>query len=94
MGVEHNVEHNEAKNRFEIHVEGKTGVLDYTRQGDALAMNHTGVPPALEGRGLGSQLVRAALDHAREQRLKVYPHCSFVRTYIERHPEYQELVAG
>jgi hypothetical protein len=47
----------------------------------------------LEGQGIGSGLVKQALDAARAQNLKVVPMCSFVRGYIERHAEYQDLLA-
>ncbi len=56
-------------------------------------MNHTGVPSALEGRGLASQLVAAAVAHAREQGLKVKPVCSYVAVWMRRHPEAADLLA-
>jgi predicted GNAT family acetyltransferase len=49
---------------------------------------HMGVPPALEGRGIGSALVRAGLSYAREQGYHIVPLCSFVAAYLRRHPEY------
>ena len=52
---------------------------------------HTEVPKALEGRGIGSALIRGVLDIARAQGLKVNPVCPFAKTYIERHPEYADL---
>ena len=54
---------------------------------------HTEVPDALEGRGIGKRLVKAALDDARAQGLKVVPVCPFVKHYIENHPETQDLLA-
>jgi len=51
------------------------------------------VPRVLEGRGIGSKLVRATLDQVRSEGLKVVPRCSFVRAYMERHPEYADLLA-
>ena len=53
---------------------------------------HTVVEPEVAGNGIASMLARAALDHAREQHLTVIAECSFVRGFIERHPEYQDLV--
>jgi hypothetical protein len=53
---------------------------------------HTEVPPALEGRGYASRLARTALDFARAHSLHVVPQCPFVKTYIQRHPDYDELV--
>ena len=50
-------------------------------------------PPAIEGHGVGSKLVRGALDAARDQGLRVVPQCPFVAAYIKRHPEYEDLLA-
>jgi predicted GNAT family acetyltransferase len=85
---------NEAARQFEIQVDGMIARLVYAQTGGRLILTHTEVPAALEGRGIGSLLARAALDDARAQRLEVIPTCSFVRAYIERHPEYRGLVAG
>ena len=52
---------------------------------------HTGVPPALEGRGIAAAMVRFALSHAREHALKIDPQCSYVRVYMQRHPETHDL---
>ena len=49
---------------------------------------HTEVPPADEGKGIGSQIVRAALDDARKRGFKIVPACSFVADFVRRHPEY------
>ena len=54
--------------------------------------SHTGVPFALEGRGIASRLARAALEYARAHELKVVPLCSFVAGYIQKHPEYKDLL--
>ncbi len=86
------VRHNPEEDRFEIGSGPELAVLEYRRVGRTIVFTHTGVPPALEGRGLGSRLARAGLDDARENKLKVVPLCWFVRGYIERHPEYQDLL--
>ena len=83
------VTHNEAAHRFEIESEELLAVLDYRLDGKILLFLHTGVPSALEGRGLGSKLVKAGLDYARANQLRVQSLCWFVDGYIERHPEYQ-----
>jgi len=83
--------HNQAAQRFEIESEGHLAVLDYRLNGKAILFLHTGVPSALEGRGLGSQLAKAGLEYARTNQLRVQSLCSFVDGYIERHPEYQDL---
>ena len=78
--------------RFETDVDGETAVLEYALEGGRIRLVHTGVPDPLEGRGIGSRLVRFALDQARERGLDVWPDCPFVAAYIRRHPEYLELV--
>ena len=84
---------NEAKSQFEIHLEGEVAVLQYIRRNGRAIYVHTGVPLALEGHGIAGQLARHALDDARARGLKVVPRCPYVRAYIERHPEYADLVA-
>lgn len=83
------VRHNAAENRFESEVEGHLSVADYERRGDEIVFTHTFVPSELRGRGVAAKLVRAALEYAREQRLRVVPACSYVADYIARHPEFQ-----
>lgn len=79
--------------RFEIQSEAGTAVLKFARSGQTIDLQHTSVPDALEGKGYGSALAHAALDHARQHALEVIPTCKFVRTYMERHPEYNDLRA-
>ena len=86
--------HLQERNRFEIHIDGKIAELDYKFREGVISFTHTGVPRELEGRGIGSQIVRAGLDHAREKGYKVVPLCSFVDAYIRRHSdEYGGLLA-
>ena len=80
--------------RFEAHVDDVLATLDYAREGDVLRLVHTEGPTALAGRGVGSRLVRGALDAARERGLRVVPECGFVAAYLRRHPEVQDLVAA
>lgn len=84
--------HDEQAKRFETTLEGQTGYISYQDRGDALVYDHTIVPQSLGGRGIGSALVVHALDYAREHDKKVVPQCSFVASYINNHPEYQDLV--
>jgi hypothetical protein len=79
--------------RYEL-VDGDTvvGLIRYRREPGALALVHTEIDPAREGRGLGSVLVRGALDDLRERGLKLIPICPYVRTWLGRHPEYADLV--
>jgi predicted GNAT family acetyltransferase len=86
------VHHNAAENRFEAEVEGQLSVADYQLRGTEMIMTHTFVPPHLRGRGIAEKLVRVALEHARSERLKVVPACSYVDAFIRRHPEYHPLL--
>jgi predicted GNAT family acetyltransferase len=85
---------NAAEGRFELALEGGTAVMAYARDGDTLQLTHTEVPAELEGQGVGSRFVKQVLDKARADGLKVAPWCPFVHAYIQRHPEYRDLVAA
>ena len=87
------VVHNTDAYRFELVEDGEMAVAEYIREDDTIIFTHTIVPPALEGRGIGSRLIRSALDTVHAMDLHVVPKCSFVAAYIDRHPEYHELVA-
>jgi predicted GNAT family acetyltransferase len=87
------VRNNEAEGRYELEVDGETAFAAYRREGGEILFDHTDVPPALEGRGIGGALVKGALEDVRAKGLKVVPNCSFVRGWIERHGEAQDLVA-
>lgn len=66
--------------------------LDVVDRDDHWALIHTEVPDALGGRGIGSALVRAALERARAEGIVVNPRCSFVAAWLRRHPDQQDLV--
>lgn len=82
-----------AQLQYELLLDGQVaGAIRYRRYGDAVVLIHTDVAPGLEGRGLGRRLVAGALDDLRSRGLGVVPTCAFVRSYIDRHPEYRDLV--
>ncbi|MDO5653174.1 MAG: GNAT family N-acetyltransferase [Brachymonas sp.] len=83
------ITHQPDTHRFEMQLEGHTAYAEYTLRPGVFVFAHTIVPKQLGGRGLGSQLAKHGLDYAAAQNLKVDPQCSFVKTYIDRHPEYQ-----
>ena len=85
------VVNNPAAGQFEIRTDGGIAVLTYVQRGDALDLVHTRVPHALEGKGYGGALAKAALDYARAMGLKVIPTCPFVSMYLRRHKEYADL---
>jgi uncharacterized protein len=89
---ENTVVNNPQAGRFEVKKDGILAVLEYRLAERKIVLIHTEVPEALSGQGIGSQLARAGLDYARAQGLKVVPVCPFVAGYIQKHPEYQDLV--
>jgi predicted GNAT family acetyltransferase len=85
---------NPDEGRYEVLVDGALGgFAAYRLAPGRIVFTHTEVDDAYEGHGVGSTLVRGALDDARARKLLVTPICPFVRAYIERHTEYQDLVA-
>jgi hypothetical protein len=88
------VRENPEKRRFEAVVDGEVaGSLFYRDTEDGLVLIHTEVDEAFEGRGIGSRLVAGVLDDVRARGGEVVPICPFVKRYLERHPEYTDLVA-
>jgi predicted GNAT family acetyltransferase len=85
---------NNARSRFEYDVEGHTAFIDYRRAGNVLSLTHAAVPTELEGRGIGSSMTRETLDLIRERGEKMIPLCSFVAAFVQRHPQYQDLIAN
>lgn len=84
---------NKAEQEFELTVDGHHAFAAYQREGDTIVFTHTLVPQAIAGRGIAGKLIRFALDRARDQGLKVVPQCPFVKAYIDKHPEYLDLLA-
>ncbi len=68
------------------------GIAAYERDDTRITFTHTAVEDAFEGQGVGGALARHALDEARSAGLKVRPWCPFFRGWIERHPDYADLV--
>jgi uncharacterized protein len=82
------------RGQYEIELDGApVGLLTYRLAGGMITHRHTEIDPSVGGRGLGSALVRFALDDARARGLTVVPACPFAATFIVRHPEYEDLVA-
>lgn len=88
------VKDNPAEERFEVHDgDALAGYLAYEQLDDAVVLIHTEIDKAYEGRGLGSVLVRRTLEQLRERGTKVVPLCPFVKSYLDRHPEYADVLA-
>jgi predicted GNAT family acetyltransferase len=88
------VRNNTAEHRYELTVEGHLAATYYQIADGVITFVHTEVPDALAGRGVGSKLVKGALDQVRTDGLKVVTQCPFVKAYIEKHAEYADLLNG
>ena len=86
------IQHDSAAARFVVQVAGGRAECAYHLQGRVMNIVHTEVPPQAEGRGIAAALVRAALDHARAAGWSVRPSCSYVRAYMRRHVDTQDLL--
>lgn len=78
--------------RFEIEKDGEVASLAYSLTDDVIELIHTEVPEALRGKGIATQLADSALEWAREHKVKVDIICPMVRSYVDRHPEYEDLI--
>ena len=88
------VTNNAARSRYEARVDGEVaGYAEYKLHDDRIVFTHTVVDDAYEGEGVGSTLARAALDDVRsEGTRRVVPRCEFIKGWIEKHPDYEDLV--
>jgi uncharacterized protein len=84
---------NTAQSRYEMTLEGGIAFIDYTVSGNVRTLTHAEVPVALRGGGVAARLTSGALQLARSQGIKVLPRCPYIVTFMERHPEYQDLMA-
>lgn len=87
------VRDNQVEDRFELFAQGvPAGVLAYEVRNENVALVHTEIDPDFQGRGMGSELIGHALDQIRASGRGVLPVCPFVLTFLQRHPEYVDLV--
>ena len=86
------IHHDPEALRFTTTVDGHEAGVDYEWQDGWMVITHTSVPAAIAGRGVASQLTRAAFDHARGQGWRVRPACTYAAAWAERHPEYSQLL--
>lgn len=88
-----NITHDPDDLRFYAEVEGEEAELTYSYpEPTVLDLDYTYVPPAGRNKGIADQLVKAGLNFARENNLKVIPSCPVVETFVKRHPEYKDIV--
>ena len=90
----HEVRHNVPGQRFELGQEPDLALLSYVPDGGKVIFDHTYVPDKFRGTGVGAALVRGALEEARQRGWRVVPSCWFVAKFIQRNPEFADLVAG
>lgn len=88
------VHHDPDARRLHTRVEGHEAELRYSLRDGRMVIDHTGVPDAIGGRGIAGILVKAALDLARARGWRVVPACSYSAAYVQRHPEYADLIEG
>ncbi|MDX6278031.1 MAG: uncharacterized protein QOJ72_2159 [Nocardioidaceae bacterium] len=90
-----NITHNEDEQRYEIAVDGiLAGYTQAIEDGDVVTFPHTVIFDQFEGQGLASELVTAALDDVRVRGKKVVATCPYVKRYIDKHPDYADLLAN
>jgi len=83
---------NRAQHRFELTVDGHLAAAYYKTDGNVITFEHTEVPPELGGKGIGSKLVQGALDQIRAEGTRIAAECPFVKGWIAKHPEYNDLL--
>ncbi len=86
------VSDNPAQQRYELAVDGHVAASYYEIADGVITFTHTEVPPELGGKGIGSKLIKGALDQVRAAGLRVIAQCPFVKAHIEKHPEYADLL--
>ncbi|MEM1324876.1 MAG: GNAT family N-acetyltransferase [Bacteroidota bacterium] len=83
---------NEEARQYEFHVDGAVPRIEYIKSGEKIFLAHTEVPQQLEGKGIGSAIIKAALEDIEQRDLTLIPLCPFVAGYIKRYPEWKKLV--
>lgn len=84
--------HNKAKSQFIIVIDGKESLVDYFIDKKKMNLYHTYTHPDLRGKGLAAQVVKAALEYAEKNNLKVVDGCSYVQSFISKNKKYKALV--
>lgn len=87
------LQQNESARQFEMHISGKLARIEYILTRGKIFLTHTEVDPLLEGKGVGSTIIRRTLDWVRGQGLKLVPLCPFVAAFLKKHPDYQDILA-
>lgn len=83
---------NQERKQYELKVDSFTSRIEYIIAKDKIYLTHTEVPRELEGKGIGSSLVKLVLEDIDKRNLTLIPMCPFVAMYIKRHPEWKRLI--
>ena len=87
------IKNNEAASRWEVKLDARViAFVEYKSRPDRVTFIHTEVDPDFEGQGIGSRLARKVLDDAVARGLRVTLYCPFIRSYVDRHPEYEQYI--
>ncbi len=92
MDTNYQLIENEAAKQYEFHIDGFIPRIEYIKAAGKIFLTHTEVPIELEGKGIGSALIKQVLEEIDKQDLVMIPTCPFVAAYIKRHPEWKRLV--
>lgn len=88
-------DHDEERETFEAIIGNDRAVLEYRSNKEGkFFITHTEVPPALQGKGIASILVKHVFDYIRENNMRMIPVCPYVKSYLKKHPEQMDLVAS
>ncbi len=91
--MEYKIKHDSDENRFEALANQEIiGVVNYYREDNVIVVTHTGVKSEYEGLGIAGALTKDLLSYITKNELKINPLCSYTKSYIDRHPEYQNLL--
>ena len=94
-GLDIRREETDSKGRYSVRQDGEEAELTYSRAGDCtIIVDHTGVPEALRGRGLGEALARRVVEDARAEGRSIVPLCPFFAAQVRRHPDWRDVVQG
>ena len=88
-------DHDEERETFEAIIGEERALLEYRSNKEGkFFITHTEVPPALQGKGIASILVKHVFDYIRENNMRMIPVCPYVKSYLKKHPEEMDLVAS
>lgn len=85
---------NTALHNFELFVDEHRSFIDYKQKGDKMYLVHTEVPKELQGQGVAEALVAKAFEYVEQHHLTLVPLCSYVQAFLQKHPEWDRILAA